>query len=344
MLLTTKPPVGFNLPGSAPLVPAAISRPLEDDAAIAISMSGGKDSQAMVEYVMNLRSQHGWKGEVFAIFADLGEMEWPGVHRHVEKICRAHDLRLVVVSKPGGMIAEWRKRYEVLKSEGNTKPFWSSGTARYCTRALKIQTINKYLQRYERVICCNGIRDQESDARALKPRYRVRNEIATQRIKFPGKLKGMPAHIQEEHAAAAYDRWLEKGKGRFALDWHPIAHLSIEEVWDLIGTSLEEVQYRSALYREGKIREAFEGFPAHWAYATGNQRLSCVMCVLGSQNDIKNGARFNPDPYKTLVGMEVESGWAFQHNRPLGSLISEVEAFAEMRSQTFDVLRELALV
>jgi DNA sulfur modification protein DndC len=39
---------------------------------IFVNHSGGKDSQAMLAYIMNL----GFKGEIVIVHSDLGEMEW----------------------------------------------------------------------------------------------------------------------------------------------------------------------------------------------------------------------------------------------------------------------------
>lgn len=55
--------------------PSAIKQAMEMVAALAISISGGKDSDAMLRHLVALHRAQGWKGELFAITADLGRIE-----------------------------------------------------------------------------------------------------------------------------------------------------------------------------------------------------------------------------------------------------------------------------
>lgn len=262
-------------------VPTEIHNALERGAALAISISGGKDGQAMLNALMGFWYTHDFPGEVFVIHADLGVMEWPQTSGHVRKLARQAGIPLAVVRRPqGDLLDRWQERMEKLKGTG--KPFWSSAANRYCTSDLKRGPINKHLRQYPLVISAEGIRAQESKTRAKKPVWEVRSAITT--------------------------------KSREAYTWNPIHHWTLEDVWKACGTSSDDLKRRQQLYREGHIHEALFGWPCHPAYVYGNQRLSCSLCVLASPNDLANGAKHNPEIFQTLVKMETESGCSFRHN------------------------------
>ena len=68
-------------------IPPAIEQAMKMDAALAISISGGKDSDAMLRHLVALHRAEEWKGELFAITADLGRIEWPGTLEHMQATC-----------------------------------------------------------------------------------------------------------------------------------------------------------------------------------------------------------------------------------------------------------------
>ena len=333
---------------------------LAEGAALAISVSGGKDSDAMLRYLYQLWLEQGWPGDTFALFCELGRIEWPGVETHIRRLCEEIQLPLIKLHAKLSMVDEWQKRYERILSKQEDKPFWSSSAARYCTdrektqvsnqffrgslqptekpfwsssaarfctKHEKIQPSDKLLRNYNFVVCAVGLRAQESGARALKPRYQVRNDIASKPYKTPKECKS--AAEKEQWAEQAYQRWLDSDrKGRFAITWHPIHDWDIDQVWQQNGTSSADVARRVDLYKQGDFEQAIAGFPCHWAYATGNSRLSCSMCVLANGGDILNGAQHNPMVWAELSLMELVGGWAFQQNRWLSSLSADVASVA----------------
>lgn len=54
-----------------------------------------------------------------------------------------------------------------------------------------------------------------------------------------------------------------------------------------------------------------------WAYAAGNQRLSCVFCIMGCDGDLANGARQRPDLVRTYLELERETGWTMFNGKSL---------------------------
>lgn len=79
---------------------------------------------------------------------------------------------------------------------------------------------------------------------------------------------------------------------------------------------------------------ACAGQEPHWAYAAGNQRLSCVFCIMGSPRDLANGARHRPELYAKYLEIEARTGYTMHQSRvPLADLVAKGEALlAEARN------------
>jgi hypothetical protein len=74
---TTAPaPGAFSIPHNL-ILPDEIRHSLNDDAALIVSVSGGKDSDAMALTLYHARQHFGWRGRFIICHADLGRMEWP---------------------------------------------------------------------------------------------------------------------------------------------------------------------------------------------------------------------------------------------------------------------------
>lgn len=277
------------MPNLSTNLPAAIERKLDAGAALAISISGGKDSQAMALALVALHRERGWKGEVFAIHADLGRIEWPESAAHVERIAELAGIELVVVRRKDGrdMLDHWRARGDRMRSQGKQARPWSDSKNRFCTSDMKRDPIDAYLRRFTNVVCAVGIRAQESAGRAKQP------EWATRRI---------------------------DNSVRSALTWHPILAWTITDVLAQCGHSWWDMRQRQLAYADGRTAQALDGWALHPAYVYGNDRLSCQFCVLGSLNDLRNGAQHRPELLAELVGMEREYGFTFKTDRSLASL------------------------
>jgi len=260
-----------------------IRQALFNGATLVVSVSGGKDSQAM----LNAIAAQGFANQVVAIHANVGAMEWEQTHAHCEKICSAVGVELVTVARPqGDLLAQMEARR--VKLEGQNKPHWPSSAARYCTSDHKRAQIDKYLRQYNLVISAEGIRADESRERAKRCDHEAREQICT--------------------------------RDRTAYTWRPILNWSVDDVWEACGTSAADLTQRRHLYAAGMRDEALQGWPAHPAYVIGNERLSCAICVLASRNDITNGARHNPGLLAQLVAMEEKSGFTFRKDLALADL------------------------
>ena len=95
-----------------------MQKALDLGAALAISVSGGKDSDAMLRHLTALHQSQGWTGQLFAITADLGRIEWSGTLEHIQSVCAELGVTLVVVRRQkGSMIDRWDERRQVLISQ-----------------------------------------------------------------------------------------------------------------------------------------------------------------------------------------------------------------------------------
>ncbi|HGM6311932.1 MAG: phosphoadenosine phosphosulfate reductase domain-containing protein [Pseudomonas putida] len=77
-------------------------------------------------------------------------------------------------------------------------------------------------------------------------------------------------------------------------EWLPVHDLSAAEVFGIIGSA---------------------GQKPHYAYALGNERLSCVFCIMASKNDLVNGAANNPALLAKYVALEERTGYTMHMNR-----------------------------
>jgi 3'-phosphoadenosine 5'-phosphosulfate sulfotransferase (PAPS reductase)/FAD synthetase len=84
------------------------------------------------------------------------------------------------------------------------------------------------------------------------------------------------------------------------LDFSPIHDLSTGEVFDIIRLAGQE---------------------PHPVYETGNERLSCVFCVLGSTNDLRNGAKLRPELFSRYVELEDKMEHTFRAGQSLREIV-----------------------
>ena len=82
--------------------------------------------------------------------------------------------------------------------------------------------------------------------------------------------------------------------GRTWLEWLPIHELKVSDVFRIIRDAGEE---------------------PHWAYTAGNDRLSCIFCIMACRGDLINGAKHNPALYREYVAMELKTGYTMHMSR-----------------------------
>ena len=161
------PPVDYR----RPLAPE-IAEELQQAQVILLSSSAGKDSLAMVSYVVRTAEELGIeKDRLVVAHADLGIVEWEGTRELAEEQAKHFGLRFEVVARRTAA-GEPQDLLEQVLARGK----WPSPKIRFCTsdqkagplRRLVTQLVRESGARPARVVSCMGLRRQESPARAKK--------------------------------------------------------------------------------------------------------------------------------------------------------------------------------
>ncbi len=177
-------------------VPPKCLEMIRAGALVAVSHSGGKDSQAMTILLSRIAPHD----QIVAVHAPLGEVEWPGTIEHTEATLPAG---VPLIFAP---VASGKTLLERVEERG----LWPSNSARWCTSDYKAGPVQRELRRYlkahprfgGRLISAMGMRAEESAARARKSPWR----------------------LNERNSRA----------GRIWFDWLPIFNLSTEDVFGVI--------------------------------------------------------------------------------------------------------------
>lgn len=130
-----------------------------------VNSSGGKDSQASLDYVTELAAGAGVRDRIVVVHADLGRVEWKGTRELAERQAVHYGHRFEVVSRRQGDLLDH------IEARG----MWPSSAARYCTSDHKRAQVARVMTmlaaeagRPIRLLNIMGIRAQESAARAKK--------------------------------------------------------------------------------------------------------------------------------------------------------------------------------
>lgn len=152
---------------------------LQAGAAVAVGVSGGKDSDACAIEVARHLDAIGHAGPRVLVHSDLGRVEWRQSLPHCEDLAALLGWELLVVRRRAGdMLSRWQgrwmnnlERYRHLNSVKLILP-WSTPSMRFCTSELKTSVISSALKaRFPSIPIVNatGIRREESAKRARMP-------------------------------------------------------------------------------------------------------------------------------------------------------------------------------
>jgi 3'-phosphoadenosine 5'-phosphosulfate sulfotransferase (PAPS reductase)/FAD synthetase len=246
---------------------------------ILINSSAGKDSQAMLDLVVELADAAGVRDRVVVVHCDLGRVEWSGTRELAEEQAAHYGLRFEVVSRrQGDLLTQVDQRAAAQAAKGKRVLPWPSPRERWCTSDQKRAPVYALMTRLAadwranigqwdackrkrpcRILNCQGMRAQESSARA----------------------KLVPFHHDEKAS-----------NGRRHVDkWLPIHGWTVEEVWSRIRAS---------------------GVRHHRAYDLGMSRLSCVFCIFAPEPALMIAGEHNPALLDEYIAREERHGATFK--------------------------------
>ena len=177
-------------------VPTQCRDMIRRGALVALNVSGGKDSQAMCLLVTRVVP----RDQLLAVHAPLGEMEWDGTIRHLEKtIPPGIPLILAPVSSGKSLLQRVEERGK-----------WPDSARRWCTSDHKVGPIQRELRRFLKA----------------NPRFggRLVNAMGLRRDESRDRAKRIP-WLRNERMSVA---------GREVYDWLPVFDLTSEDVFRVI--------------------------------------------------------------------------------------------------------------
>jgi 3'-phosphoadenosine 5'-phosphosulfate sulfotransferase (PAPS reductase)/FAD synthetase len=266
---------------------------------ILLSSSSGKDSQTMLDYVVEVCQvvglAHGdidlLTRRIVVVHADLGRVEWDGSKSLAQVQAECYGLRFAVVSRIGGVATRDGKAYTKGEVYGDLLDYikrrgmWPDSCNRYCTSDFKRGPIRKLMTRLHRewkakgntgtfrLLNCMGMRAEESPARAKRPQLANNKAMTT--------------------------------KTRVVDDWLPIQHWTESQVW-------------------ARIKRC--GVPYHPAYELGMPRLSCVFCIFAPRGALMIAGQANPQLLADYVEIEADIDHDFRNKFKLASILEALES------------------
>ena len=178
---------------------------LRNGATLVLSVSGGKDSDAMSHHLLEMKEREGWTGEAVMVHADLGaRVEWQQTPEYVRDLAKRKGVELYVVRWSHGDLIDriWQRYYK-----DPSRPCWPSAAIRYCTSDMKRAPISRWIRNTfpsGQIVSAMGLRSSESHARAKRETFKSRKDCTA------------------------------PTKGRFVYDWLPIHDWTEADVWQCI--------------------------------------------------------------------------------------------------------------
>lgn len=256
--------------------------------AVAVGVSGGKDSQACALAVAKHLDSIGHQGPRVLIHSHLGVVEWQASLPTCQRLAEHMGWELMVTErKAGGLMERWEtrwrnnvERYRELKCVKLILP-WSSSAMRFCTSELKSAPIASALRKRWPglpILNVTGIRREESPNRSRMP------------------VSEVDVRLERKKAGA-------DGVG---LIWNAIIEWPLDAVFSYV---------------------AEHGLDLHEAYTRyGTSRVSCVFCILARRSDLRAATTCveNRGVYVRMVELEAASTFSMQSNHWLADVAPEL--------------------
>ncbi|MEV6256728.1 phosphoadenosine phosphosulfate reductase family protein [Nocardia sp. NPDC051929] len=256
--------------------------------------SGGKDSQAMVDVLVEVFHHLDVLDRVTTVHADMGRSDWP----HTAALAREHaehyGLRHEVVARTGGdlldRVAE-RGKWPSHRRRWCTSDFKRGPARRVITMLVAESRATGIIDRPVRVLNIMGHRGQESAERASRPAF----------VHEPGKTCMCP-RCSTARAAGTPPTGSVSNSRRIVDTWLPLHGWDLDTVW---------------------ARIAAAGTRPHFSYRAGFPRASCVFCIYSPRSGLVRAARLHPELAAQYAAVEARIGHRFRLDVSMAEVIAE---------------------
>lgn len=258
-----------------------IERLVDNGAAVAIAISGGKDSSVAALMAKQYLDDRKHTGPRVLIHSDLGSVEWKDSIVVCERLAERVDMPLIVVRRQaGGMMQRWQTRwannvtrYVELSCVKLILP-WSTPSMRFCTSELKTAIIGRELVkrfRGQQIITVLGIRRDESPNRSKTPVCKI-------------------------------NTGLTRADGTAGVDWNPIVDMT-----------------RDMVFRAHEMFK-FPLHEAYTTYGSSRVSCSFCIMSKQADLIAASRCEDNADIYREMCSLELESCFSFQSNTWLSEI------------------------
>jgi 3'-phosphoadenosine 5'-phosphosulfate sulfotransferase (PAPS reductase)/FAD synthetase len=268
---------------------------------VIVSISGGKDSQAQLDYVHEHLSVLGIADRLVVAHADLGRIEWLGTKELAAEHAAHYGARFevverkAVVSKRGLPISnflEWVVDRRVkLDLDGKSTRAWPQTGACNGTSDFKTAQIAALATRLAKEV---------QKAEGTKRQVKILDCVGLTKDESDGREKSLCAC--EEKYDGLCIKVVRDTSVQQLVKWYPIADWSIAQVW---------------------ARIAKAGTRHHFCYDLGMSRCSCCFCICSSEPDLRIAAEHNPELGAEYIELEKQVG-DFKATKTLASIIGDV--------------------
>lgn len=258
-----------------------------------VNHSGGKDSQAMFLKLRDMVPA----SQLLVIHVDLPGADWMGTWDHVLATAKASQNLFGCAAKPSKFIGSnvihpIFEDIKVIKTNA-VKDFLEMVEASYQKLLRQIADPNHHRTEMVSPWPSPSMRQCTSDLKRGPIEREIRRYLKSH-PRFNGLIvncMGMRAEESAKRSKLDILKYSERNSkaGREWYDWLPIHDVLIGAVFATIKTA---------------------GQKAHWAYAAGMSRLSCMFCIMASVADLIISATHNPITYAIYVAMEKRYGYS----------------------------------
>lgn len=255
---------------------------------ILVNSSAGKDSQAMLDVVVERAGAEGvLDHRVVVVHCDLGRVEWAGTRELAERQAKAYGVRFEVVSRPQGDLLD-----HVAK-----RGMWPSPKNRYCTSDHKRGQVRRLMTQLVRESEARGDAQviQLPGRRLRRRQIRILNCMGMRADESPARAKLLPFVVDPKASNTK----------REVTNWLPIHAWTANQVW-------------------GRIR--LSQVPHHYAYDLGMPRLSCCFCIFAPPRALVLAGQHNRDLLHQYVAVERQTGHKFRQDVTLEQILARVES------------------